>query len=205
MKRTTNALDRARGEPACATHDKADHVRRSDLRYLERLFVEAIREELTNVAPPDVTRALGKSMNFRHVLGEDRQFGIYRGGRYRSWRCASDAVHVKKMHQRSVDVRARSPALRRALAMGQMSVDEAVDQSVADIVKGSMLLYGPVQKIRDTAEVAFHGRYGISMFRQIANVRIGMRFQASLANHRRARIWLDLRRENLGMATLLEK
>jgi hypothetical protein len=45
------------------------------------------------------------------------------------------------MHQCSVDVRARSPALRRALTMRQMSVDEAVDQSVADIVKGSMLLY----------------------------------------------------------------
>ncbi|WP_147308655.1 hypothetical protein [Paraburkholderia sp. BL27I4N3] len=84
------------------------------------------------------------------------------------------------MHQRSVDVRARSPALRRALTMGQMFLDEALDQSIADIVKGSMLLYGPVQKMRDTAEVAFHGRYGISMFRQIANVRIGMRFQASL-------------------------
>ncbi|WP_199203116.1 hypothetical protein [Paraburkholderia madseniana] len=78
-----------------------------------------------------------------------------------------------------MDVRARSPTLRRALAMGQMSVDEAVNQSVADIVKGSMLLYGPAQKMRDTAEVAFHGRYGISMFRQIANVRIGMGFQAS--------------------------
>jgi len=84
------------------------------------------------------------------------------------------------MHERSVDVRARSPALRRALAMGQMSVDEAVDQSVADIVKGSMLLCGPVQKMGDTAKVAFHSWYSISMFRQIANVRIGMRFQARL-------------------------
>jgi hypothetical protein len=64
--------------------------------------------------------------------------------------------------------------------MGQMSVDEAVDQSIADIVKSSMLLYGPVQKMRDTAEVAFHGLYGISVFRQIANVRISMRIQASL-------------------------
>jgi hypothetical protein len=142
--------------------------------------MEAIREELTNVAPPDVTRALGESTNFRHVLGEDRQFCIYRGGHYRSLHCASNAVHVKKMHERSVDVRARFPALRRALTMGQMSVDEAIDQSVADIVKGSMLLYGPVQKMRDTAEVAFHSRYSISMFRQIANVRIRMRFQASL-------------------------
>ena len=65
--------------------------------------------------------------------------------------CASDAVHVKKMHQR-VDVSARSSALWRALRMRQMSADEAVDQSVADIVKGHMLLYGAVQKMRDTAK-----------------------------------------------------
>jgi hypothetical protein len=32
----------------------------------------------------------------------------------------------------------------------------------------------------ERAQQLFHGRYGISVFRQIANVRISMRFQASL-------------------------
>jgi hypothetical protein len=43
-------------------------------------------------------------------------------------------VYLKKMHLWSADARARSPALQRALTTGQMSVDETLDQSVADIV-----------------------------------------------------------------------
>ena len=60
-----------------------------------------------------------------------------------------------------------------------MSIKKTTDQYVVSIVKGDMPFCNLVNKMRDTPEVALCGLRGISAFRQMSNVCICVRFQAS--------------------------